>query len=326
MFRSAMLALLLGMSLFSPSALSVDLLYVSMTDIPTDVTASKIVTYDVSSGSSTAIKNSETILVNSHLSNVHGLAISNRGVIYAANNNTNRIARFDMNGNYLNEIGDSSSLDAPVGLTFDAAGNLYATNSLSNYVSKFDSNDQFLSNFGTGYINKGHGIAVGQNGHLFVASINNPVVPGNDSYFSIFDSNGTFIKNITTSYNSIGVAISPNGNVLVSNYGDYSSNPTIPSSIQIFDESGNYISSITNRLNGATGFTIDSQGYIYVVNEPEWTINKYDPLGNYLFSWTTLGQPRFLTFAPTVVPEPSSLVTGIVALSCFLFQIGRKGK
>jgi DNA-binding beta-propeller fold protein YncE len=75
-----------------------------------------------------------------------GLAFDSSGYLYAANNTSSTISKFDSAGIFVSSFSSISAY--PRGLAFDSLGNLYVSHSGSNNtISKFDPSGNFLTSW-----------------------------------------------------------------------------------------------------------------------------------------------------------------------------------
>jgi DNA-binding beta-propeller fold protein YncE len=145
-----------------------------------------------------------------------GVATDASGNVYVADSATERIQKFDSNGQFLRmwgwgvdtgaaafeictstcQVGFSGTGDgqfnSPRGIGIDAAGNVYVSDTNNDRVQKFDSNGNFITKWGTagtgnGQLNEPDGIAPDAAGNVYVADQFNDRVQQ-------FDANGNFIS------------------------------------------------------------------------------------------------------------------------------------
>ncbi|MGM0608109.1 MAG: SMP-30/gluconolactonase/LRE family protein [Candidatus Muiribacteriota bacterium] len=116
--------------------------------------------------------------------------------IYVADTDNHRIARFDIDGNYLSGWGgsgqDRGEFNYPHGLALDLSGNIYVADTENNRVQKFNANGNYVlsfGNFGRGIkqFNKPRYIAVDLDYHIYVSDYRNNRV-------QVFDRFGGFVK------------------------------------------------------------------------------------------------------------------------------------
>ena len=168
-----------------------ELLYVSL-----PISTNAVVTYDLSLGDATAIRNSQqTFASGTDVAAPQGVAIDQQGNVFVANELANTISKFDSSGTLLTTIGSAASLSEPVGLAVDSAGTLYAANygsgPAASSVARFDAGGNFVASM-TAQINRPWGVTVDTSGHLFVGNWFLNTV-------SKFDASGTFLATIGSS-------------------------------------------------------------------------------------------------------------------------------
>ncbi len=115
-----------------------------------------------------------------------GVAVDSQGNVYVADPANQRIEKFDSNGNFLSQLGGKGTEDGqflnPGDVTVDQQGNIYVTDNQQNVggptsrFSKFDSNGTFLLKWGEtgtglGMLNYPAGIAVDQQGNIYVVNV-----------------------------------------------------------------------------------------------------------------------------------------------------------
>ena len=297
-----LMALLLVVCFYPTMSYANYQMYVSMNN-------DTIVTYDISPGSSSAIAASAKTFANTNLSLPNGLVFDSSGNLYAANGGTNTISKFNSSGVFQSSIGQGSLSGPTTGLLFDTSGNLYVSDYFGNKITKFNSSGVFQFSFGSSAnLDLPNGLAFDNSSNIFVAN-------GRMNSIAKFDSLGVFQTSFGSSANLSrpgGVVIDNLGNLYTANYDS--------STISKFNSSGVFQSFLgSGFLNKPNGLAFDSLGNLYVANDGSKTISKFGPAGNFLLSWNTVSNPRFIVFAPAPVPEPSSFVLlgfAILAAGC----------
>ncbi len=167
---------------------------------------------------------------------------------------------------------------------------------VGNGWNPLDPNDplgpiQFVTKWGSpgngnGQFNGPSGVAVDNNGYVYVAdSMNNRVQK--------FDSDGNHIKSWGSGGGDgqfdgpNGVAVDNNGYVYVADTGNYR--------VQKFDSNGNHIKSWGSlgdedgQFFLPIGITVGSSGAVYVADTENDRVQKFDSDGNHIKSWGSLG-------------------------------------
>ena len=301
------------------TAAGAELLYVSL-----PLSTNAVVTYDLSLGDATAIRNSQrTFASGTDVAAPQGVAIDQQGNVFVANQLNYSISKFDPSGTLLATIGSAASLNYPMGLALDSAGTLYAANfgsqgPAASSVARFDAGGNFVASM-TAQIARPLGVAVDTSGHLFVGNWFLNTV-------SKFDASGTFLSTIgssSTITNPAGLVASATGELSVANEGS--------GGISLFDAAGTYQSSIGAgaSLMAPAGVARDQLGNLYVSSGTDSSnslISKFDSAGVFQFSWSIPTISGFLATAPVAVPEPASglmAITAITGLAALQF-LGRQ--
>ncbi len=289
------------------TAAGAELLYVSL-----PVSTNAVVTYDVSLGDATAIRNSQrTFASGTHVAAPQGMAIDQQGNVFIVNQLVNTIGKFDSSGTLLATFGSGANLNIPMGLALDSAGTLYAANygvgPAENSVARFDAGGNFVASM-TAQINQPLGVAVDTSGHLFVGNWSLNTV-------SKFDSSGTFLSTIGSSS-----TITNPGGLVTSAAGELYVASESSGVISLFDAAGTYQSSIGSGagLLLPSGVARDGLGNLYVSSGTDSSnslISKFDPTGAFQFSWSIPNISGFLATAPVAVPEPTTSLMAIAALA-----------
>jgi DNA-binding beta-propeller fold protein YncE len=233
-----------------------------------------------------------------------GLAIDNRGNIYAADHyyDPATIYKFTPGGTW--SVFVSTGLDHPSGLAFDPSGNLYAAN-YDNTIEKFTP-DGVGSVFATG-LNGPLGLACDRAGNLYSANFGNATIykftPGGvRSVFAADPGDQSLL------FGPYGLAFDATGNLYVAN--------ELKNTIVKFTPGGVASLFADSGMLNPCGLAFDSAGNLYAANQSNGTIEKFTPGGaGSLFASGFYNGPVYLAIQP--VPESSAvrlLVFGSVGL------------
>jgi sugar lactone lactonase YvrE/PKD repeat protein len=203
-----------------------------------------------------------------------GIAVDASGDVFVADGpETNaspapRLVKFDADGVYLTDwqVGVASSLynvaTGPDGV--------FAVDPSNRLVKKYDSsgNAGTPAEFGSDQISAPHGLAVDSLGSAYVAS---------SSYRKVvkFAADGTVIREWSLGSGPQGIAVGPNDDVFVAEYG--------ASVIERFTATGVPVPGGSITTPFPYGVALDSDGNVYAINAGG--VSKYDPAGALLGTW-----------------------------------------
>lgn len=219
--------------------------------------------------------------------NIGGIALDAQGNVYVADNQNQRIQKFDRNGNFLLKWGSKGAGDgqfiSPIEVTVDSQGNIYVIDDRRDDVQKFDPSGNFLLKWGghgtgNGKLSNTGGIAVDGQGNVYVADFGNHRVQK-------FDSSGNFLLKWgrkgggTNQFDGpCDVAVDVQGNVYVSNLVPHEETPP---RIQKFDSDGNFLArwgslgAGDGQFISPCGIVLDSEGNVYVADADNDNVQKF---------------------------------------------------
>lgn len=210
------------------------------------------------------------------------MVLGNLWIIDSAND---RIQLIDTSGQYISEFRIRPSLMEPYFSIFNPSGNLLVSDGHNHKIITFDySTGEVLSEFGSlgslpGEFRGPRGILIDSAGDIFVAdNYNNRLVR--------FDSNGNFISNYGSSGTANGQFAQPRGLVLDST-GRILVADTQNNRVQVFDGSLTHLSTFSSTL--PYQISLDAFDNIYVAQQTEDRIQKYNPNGSPLVTFGTSG-------------------------------------
>ncbi len=256
--------------------------------------------------------------------NPYGITVDSSGDVYVADTDNNRIQEFNSAGCYIMQLGSSALFNMPFGVATDSSGDVYVADTNNSRVEKFgtcasptytstptptytptaticiaspEPTPCFITAWGTpgtgnGQFNNPFGIAVDNNGNVYVSDYTN-------NNIQKFDSSGNFILqwgsggNGTGQFSSpIGVAVDSSGNVYVADQGNFR--------IQKFDSLGNYILQWGSYGSGNGQFVYpwelavdnsggSSNGDVFVADNGIQNIQRFTSTGIYVTQWGSNG-------------------------------------
>jgi len=278
--------------------------------------------------------------------NPGSVAVDATGSVYVADTWNDRVQKFDSTGNFLTKWGSTGTGDGQfnggVGtMSVDASGNLYVADWNNHRVQKFDGSGTFLTKWGTsgsgdGQFNQPRGTAVDASGNVYVTDMFNRRIQkfgfGSDPNELVFlgkwgtsGAGGAAIQGEFATPN--GMAVDASGNVYVADKGN--------DRVQKFDSSGAFVSmwgwgvdtgasgfevctaastpcgggisgSGDGQFNAAHAVAVDASGNIYVVDQYNHRIQKFNSSLTYLTQWGGNGSAAGKFNAPYAVAIDSS--------------------
>ncbi len=222
-----------------------------------------------------------------------GVALDKAGRVYVVDMNNERIQVFTSNGQFLQQWGglgeQPGQFVRPYGIAIDAFNFVYVTDQGNDRVEKYSLTGDWLGTIGAsgsedGHFNNPAGVAVDFSGNVYIADRDN-------NRIQKFNSSGAFVKSWDAAGTSLGrldhprgIAVGPDTNVYVTDTNNHR--------IRVFSNDGVYLREgvkDTSLIQRPLGITVDSSGYIYVVDGSALQILKFTNAGDFQKSWGSLG-------------------------------------
>jgi hypothetical protein len=243
------------------------------------------------------------------VSSPRGIVIDSNGDFYITEQNNNRISKITSAGvvtilagsgtaTFLDGTGTGASFNLPMDLTIDKNNNLYIADYSNHRIRKITSAGVVTTFAGSGTASNGDGIgtnaglnnpigiAIDQNGNLYVSNVGNSTIrkitssrvvttfagSGTGTYFDGTGTNSGFS-------NPYGVCVDTYGNLYISDYNNSRIRKITPSGV-VTTLAGSGISGSTDgvgtnaTLNGPRGIAVDSSGNIYIGEQAGFYIRK----------------------------------------------------
>ena len=164
------------------------------------------------------------------------------GYLYISDEATNRITKFDKEGEFVSKFGVQGSgdgeFDGPTGIAFDPDGNMVVVDSRNHRVQRYGADGEYLGGFGSrgdgpGQFELPWGVHVDELGDIYVADWGN-------NRFQVFGAGGE-VKNVVGGAGSgeaefdrpTGIAVDAHGDIYVADWGN--------DRVQMFNPEGQYI-------------------------------------------------------------------------------------
>ena len=164
------------------------------------------------------------------------------GHLYISDEATNRVSKFDKEGEFVSKFGVQGSgdgeFDGPSGIAFDPDGNMVVVDSRNHRVQRYGADGEYLGGFGSrgdgpGQFELPWGVHVDELGDIYIADWGNNRV-------QIFGPDGE-VKNVVGGSGSgegefdrpTGIAVDAHGDIYVADWGN--------DRVQMFNSEGQYI-------------------------------------------------------------------------------------
>lgn len=212
-----------------------------------------------------------------------------------------------MGRNFGSTIGVNIDSDGQSIWVFDRCGGNNCGNSRIAPIQKFDSSGNLVAAFGEGIFNNPHGLAVDQDGNVWVTDANNAIGEENKGHTAVkFSPDGQVLMTLgqpgvagigpDTFNRPADIAIAPNGDIFVSDGHGGDSNARIVK----FSADGTFITAwgqfgtAQGEFDQPHAIAIDSAGRVFVGDRTNNRIQIFDADGNFLEEWTHFGRPSGL--------------------------------
>ena len=238
----------------------------------------------------------------------YSIALDSSGYVYIADDENNRIQKFDRSGKLIAQWGRRGIVDwsreretdadkkegrfhHPRGVVSDSKEYIYVADSGNNRIQKFDKEGTFILEWGgpgstRGTFNEPVGLAVDSRGYIYVADSGN-------SRIQKFEPNGTFVTHWGDMGSEDGQFKAPVA-VATDIYRNVYVADSLNNRVQIFESDGTYIAELETR--GArgewvspVGIAVDQEGNIFIADSKSNTIQKLDREGKFVTQWGSYG-------------------------------------
>ena len=220
------------------------------------------------------------------------LALDKSGDVWVADTGNDRIEEFSAEGKFLRAVGKEGSaagqFTTPEGIAVDSKGDVWVSDTENGRIQEFKKNGKYLKSIGTTgseteTLGEPEGLVFDAGGDLWVADYANDKVDE-------FSAAGKYLQGFTTTtaqtggrtYSPFGIALSANGDVLVTNNRE--------KRVEIYSQSGEFKGSLGSEGSGAgqlelgigDGLAVDPSGDVWVADAKnkrleEWKAGAGNP-------------------------------------------------
>jgi DNA-binding beta-propeller fold protein YncE len=254
--------------------------------------------------------------------------------LYVADSRNHRILHIASDGSLLQEwgtFGDNAAGDAPAG-TFNEPwgvavgpdGSVYVTDTWNHRVQKFTADGESLTTWGQygqplpevpeskGYFWGPRGIAVGADGHVFVADTGNKRIV-------VFDEDGNYITEFGSGGldpgqfdEPVGVAVAEDGTVFVTDTWNQRVQSFIPSEdgtsyapLQQWNVNAWFGQSLENK----PFIAVDADKHVFITDPEGYRVIEFTDTGEFVRTWGDFGSgPAEIGLAAGVAVDPAGFV------------------
>jgi DNA-binding beta-propeller fold protein YncE len=225
-----------------------------------------------------------------------GLALDSVGNIYIADQDNSRVAKFTVDGTYLDELAGAGdpyvAFHQPQGVTLDSHGNIYVADTENYRIVKFTSTGAYVSEWGSQgkgnyLLNFPSGMNFDSNDSLYVADTGNARIVKYSSQGTYITEWGSYGEGDSQFVAPHAVAVDSQNNVYVI---DADNN-----CVQKFASDGTFIAKWGTSGSGngeflqPVGIAADSFGEIYVADSGNHRICKFTSEGKFILKWGVSG-------------------------------------
>jgi streptogramin lyase len=208
-------------------------------------------------GAGFALATSLATLVASGLNEPFGVAVDGAGNVYIADTANSAIKKWNVAGNSVTTLADSSSgLFEPVGVAVDAAGDVYIADMGNSTVKKWNVANSNLTTLVSSGLYEPHGVAVDAAGNVYIADTYNSAV----KKWNVASSNVTTLADSSSGLlGPGGVAVDAAGNVYIAD--------TYNLAVKKWNvANSNLTTLVSSGLNYPFGVAVDGAGNVYIAD------------------------------------------------------------
>ncbi|WP_421899408.1 hypothetical protein [Maridesulfovibrio sp.] len=220
------------------------------------------------------------------------IAIDRDGEMFVVDRKEGQIVVFDSKGHLKNRFAESGrddgELRSPSSIAISPEGYVVVADTGNDRIAVFAQDGSFKKNFGEasskpGQLNNPVAVAIDKFGFVYVAEEGTKRV-------QVFSSRGIFLWAIQLPEKPKDIALDPARNIYV----------LVPKvgKVFIFDPKGKEIGSVACTANGddfgedAIGLSVDKRGDIYISEDEDQSVKKFDKTGRLLISFGSEGEGR----------------------------------
>jgi len=229
----------------------------------------------------------------SALINPGDMAVDKWGTVYVSTQDDNTIKKFDSDGNFVSQWGDTGkepgSFSLALGVAVDDDGNVYVTDFYGKRIQKFDSDGKFLLQWPSESSTSPAFAAVDTHGNLYVDEF----PPRGKHYVQKFDStSGKLISEWGDEKGRFAgriedITVDNDGNVYVSDRAAHHFQKLDPDGKVIATFGGDASLKGNGLFYDPLGVAVDNDGNIYALDGS--FLQKLDSSGKFITQWSTHG-------------------------------------
>ena len=244
----------------------------------------------------------------------NGVATDAAGNVYVADQNGDRVEKFDSTGTFLLAFGGPGTFNSPGHMAIDPQGNPIIVDEGNYRVVKYSPTGTLITQYGAFGQNPGQfkgnprGAAADAAGNVYA------VDSGGGGTVDVYAPSGTFLRSFGTAgagagqwQTPRGIAVDAAGDVYVGDSGNHR--------IDVFHPDGTFVRSFGDQtgpglMSAINALDIDSHGNVWI-DDANQGIYEYGPAGNFLLSKSDTGNSsdRFAALGIAVGPSDDIFAT-----------------